>query len=153
MYNFSGIVEHKGYAYYIWLPEALSKKFEYKGNVPVRGLVNNIPFKGTLIKRKPNRHVLNLTSEIRKKARISEFDEVKASVEYDPVSREIPLPEDVEWILKEDDFTWQEFNALSPSRRKDFLFFILDAKKPETRLKRIEILIKRLNDGTARKAT
>jgi hypothetical protein len=144
-------MEHKGYNYFIWLPEELSSIFPQKGNIPVRGTVNNCRFKGYLAPRKPNRHVLYLHSEIRQQTGIQIGDRVKAAIEFDPESRNVPIPEDVEWILKEHERNWEAFMQLTQKRRNEMIKYILEAKRTDTRLRRIEYLIKRLMEYPVKK--
>lgn len=105
--------------------------------IPVKGNVKGCSFKGTLIPRKENKYVMYLNSEIRKKAKLIVGDSIEIEIEFDPESRELPIPEDLELILKENIGNWQKFISLSPSHRRELLLFIKDAKHTETRLHRI----------------
>jgi hypothetical protein len=118
----------------------------------VRGKADGIPFKSTCVPRKENRFVVILNGDIRKKTGKSDGDPVKLELEYDPESREIPLPEDVEMILAEDEAVLQEFLNGSPSDRRQFILYILQAKHEETRLKRIQVLVQRLKERIAKRA-
>ena len=149
--KFSDILQHTGYNYYIPLPERYSRQFPQKGYIPVCGTINNVEFIGKLAPRKPNKHVLYLHYDIRIKTGIKEGDKVEACIEYDPVSRDIPIPDDIELILRENKRNWNHFLQLSPSRRNEFLSYVIEAKRPETRLKRIELVIKRIAENSARK--
>jgi hypothetical protein len=144
--SFKGEIEHKGYNYFVKVPLKISQHFDQKGNIPVRGNVNTHYFKGYLSPRKPNSHVLYLHADIRKRANLNIGDCIVASIEFDPESRDIEIPEDVEWILKEDGRNWNKFMNLTAPRRNEILRYILEAKRPETRLRRIEYFIKRLSE-------
>ena len=56
---------------------------------------------------------------------------------YDIVDK-LELPEDLKKALRENEAASKYFNALSNSRKKAMLYRISDAKRPETRAKRIE---------------
>lgn len=46
------------------------------------------------------------------------------------------LPRYIQQILMENEITWQNFNSLAPSHRRNYLRWIMDAKKEETRMRR-----------------
>ncbi len=50
-----------------------------------------------------------------------------------------PEPElspSIQKILMEDEIGWQNFNKLAPSHRRNYIGWIMDAKKEETQMKR-----------------
>jgi uncharacterized protein YdeI (YjbR/CyaY-like superfamily) len=65
----------------------------------------------------------------------SAFDHIEAMV----------LPPDLKRALARTPGAAAKFKALSPSRQKQFLYFMNDAKKEETRVKRIAYLLKQLS--------
>ncbi len=46
------------------------------------------------------------------------------------------LPQYIQQILMENETAWQNFNSLAPSHRRNYLRWIMDAKKEETRMRR-----------------
>ena len=50
----------------------------------------------------------------------------------------IALPEEIEIALKADDKVWQNFNALAPGYKKEYIVWLVTAKKPATRARRLE---------------
>jgi uncharacterized protein YdeI (YjbR/CyaY-like superfamily) len=55
------------------------------------------------------------------------------------------MPPDFKRVLATTPGAAAKFKALTPSRQKQFLYFMSDAKKEETRLKRIAYLLKQLS--------
>lgn len=51
------------------------------------------------------------------------------------------IPEDLELIMSENREVWQRFLGFSQARRNELLKYLATAKRPETRLKRIEKII------------
>jgi hypothetical protein len=143
---FKAVVYKTGYTYQVDLPPELCKKFRQGSFVPVKGIINNEPYLSSLAPRKNHNFILFLNSNIRKRANISVGDTIEIGVEYDSDSREIDITEDVEIILKENGNTWQKFLSFTPSHRRELLLWVYDAKRPETRLKRIEKMIKHLSE-------
>ena len=60
---------------------------------------------------------------------------------YTSADRNVPLSEEFEKIIKANDAAWQFLSNLAPSYRRDSIWWVMSAKKEETRLKRLGILI------------
>ncbi|MBN1952180.1 MAG: DUF1905 domain-containing protein [Bacteroidales bacterium] len=120
-------------------------------HVPVRGLVDGYGFKSSCALRKEGRYVVILKGDIRKKIGKSIGDPVVLELEHDPESREIPLPEDMELILAEDEEVLQEFLKASPSNRREYTRYVVQAKHEDTRLKRINLLVVRMKERISKR--
>ncbi|MDO4681705.1 MAG: YdeI/OmpD-associated family protein [Lautropia sp.] len=53
-------------------------------------------------------------------------------------ARALPLPADLEAALAAHPVAGQRFNALPPSHQREYLKWIEEAKKPDTRARRIQ---------------
>jgi hypothetical protein len=137
MKSFSGTIYKEGMNYLIELPAKIIKELKISGFFPVRGFADTFPFKGTCVPRKENRYALFLNGEIRNAIRKTEHDAVLIRIEYDPESRDLPVPEDLEMVLSEEKGLYPKFLALTPAHRRELIRYVLAAKKPETRLKYI----------------
>jgi hypothetical protein len=143
---FQSSIFKEGINYLVAVPEEISMELGKPGYIPVKGFVDHVAFKSTCVPRRGKRHVIFLNSAIRKKIQKTENDGVTLQIEYDHESREIPVPEDIELILAEKSVLLEEFWQLSTAHRNELIRWIQDAKRPETRLKRIEILIQHLHE-------
>src|SRR5947209_5684064 len=95
MFSFSAKIQIIGVNPYVLLPavvlNALFKQAgKHKGPVPVRGTLNGHPFKQTLVKYS-GKWRLYLNTPMRKNAGIDVGHIAKIKIEYDPVSRQIPM--------------------------------------------------------------
>ena len=86
-----------------------------------------------------------LAAEHRKAAGVQAGQEVDVRVELDTAARETPLPEDLAAAL--DDGARAFFEGLAPSHRKEWVRWVEEAKKPETRATRIEKTAASLREG------
>lgn len=64
-----------------------------------------------------------------------------------PATKEVRLPEDMTKALKKNKKEETLFNSLAYSHKKEYVEWIVTAKKEETRTKRIHEMIERLNKG------
>ena len=77
-----------------------------------------------------------LAAEHRAAAGLAAGQEVDVRIELDTAPRETPLPDDLAAAL--DDGARAFFDGLAPSHRKEWVRWVEEAKKPETRAVRIE---------------
>lgn len=63
---------------------------------------------------------------------------------------EIPVPHDLQRELQDDPEAAEAFAALPPSHRREYIDWILEAKRPETRTRRVEETARRVK--TSREA-
>ena len=64
-----------------------------------------------------------------------EYDEVFLALKD---AKELVIPSSIETSLKEHDKAWENFNGLAPGYRKQYLGWLIGAKKPETRERRLK---------------
>ena len=57
---------------------------------------------------------------------------------------EIPVPHDLQIELHDDPAAWDAFQALPPSHRREYIDWILESKRPETRARRVEETARRV---------
>jgi uncharacterized protein YdeI (YjbR/CyaY-like superfamily) len=146
MFSFVSTIYKEGMNYVVRVPDSIKTYLNRSGYIPVRGKIDDQAFKGILTPRKNESFVLFVNRDIRTKIKKTEADEIAVSIEFDPESRELSVPEDVELILSENAQLIKEFHRLTPAHRRELILFVEDAKKPETRLKRIQRLVMHIRD-------
>jgi hypothetical protein len=86
-----------------------------------------------------------LAAENREAAGVQAGQEVDVRLELDTSPRETPLPDDLDAAL--DDAARAHFHGLAPSHRKEWVRWVEEAKKPETRAARVEKTAAALREG------
>ena len=86
-----------------------------------------------------------LAAEHREAAGVQAGQEVDVRVELDTAPRETPLPEDLAAALG--DGARAFFEGLAPSHRKEWVRWVEEAKRPETRAARVEKTAEALRAG------
>lgn len=69
------------------------------------------------------------------------------TVGYKSDDRNVPLAKDYEDQIKANRTAWQFFESLAPSYKRDSIWWIMSAKKEETRLRRLGALIASAEEG------
>jgi Bacteriocin-protection, YdeI or OmpD-Associated/Domain of unknown function (DUF1905) len=93
------------------------------------------------------RFLVPLSSENRTAAGVAAGDEVEVDIALDTAPREITVPADLAEALARDDRAQQTFDALAYTHRKEWVRWIEEAKKAETRATRLEKTVASLHDG------
>lgn len=133
------------------VPERVGKALGEERHVPVVVTVKGHSARTTMVPAGAGRYRLFLTGAIRKAAGVEDGDEVSLVVRPDEESREIPVPDDLARALKRTKGAQAAFDSLTPIQRGAFVQSVLDAKKPETRRRRIKKGIGLLLEMAARK--
>jgi len=112
---------------------------------PVRGTVNGAPFRSTVAVY-GGRPLLGLNRELREAAGgVGPGDTVTVELERDDEPRTVELPDDLSAAL--DDELRAFFDALSYTHRREYVRWIEEAKREETRGRRVEKALELLREG------
>lgn len=93
------------------------------------------------------RFLLGVSAEVRRAANVAAGDEVDVALELDEEIREVVVPDDFAEALAAVPAAQAFFDGLSYSQRRWFVLGIEEAKKPETRVRRIDKAVARLAEG------
>lgn len=132
-------------AAYIEFPFDVQTLFGTKGQVKVKVKFDGIAeYRGSLANMGMGCHILPLTKEIRKQIGKTFSDMVFVELERDVEDREVSVPPDVQIVLNENPVAFDFFRSLAYTHRKEYIRWITDAKKEETRLRRIDAFLEKL---------
>lgn len=142
------ILQHKNInAAYIEFPFSVENIFGKKGQVKVKVVFDDkITYRGSLAKMDKNRHILGITQQIRKELGKTFGDIVKINLTEDTDERLVEIPKDVSEILNQNTDIQKIFNQLSYTQKKEYIRWINEAKKPETRQNRKNKLLEILRE-------
>jgi len=90
-------------------------------------------------------NLIGLSKAARAELGVEIGDEVEALVELDDAPREIEVPDDLAAALAAVPGAREAFDALAPSHRKEHVRAVLEAKKPETRERRVAAAVAKVS--------
>ena len=93
------------------------------------------------------RAMLPLAAEHRTAAGVGAGDEVEVDLELDTAPRVTALPDDLVAALAAEPAAQALLDEVSASQRKEWVRWVQDAKKPETRAKRVAATVEALREG------
>ena len=135
-------------AYFI-VPFNVPQVYGTRAHVKVRGTIDGHPYRG-LIANMGEGHCLVVNKEIREAIGKMASDTVKVVMEVDTEPRIVDVPEDLQQALENNPPVKERFDQLSYTHRKEYVQWIEEAKKPETRVNRIQKTIEMVANGKTR---
>jgi len=122
----------------IVVPFDVGKEFGARGRVAVRGRVNGFEFRTSLFPRGDGSHFMMVNKAMRDGAKAAVGDTVAVTMEPDAKARTVTVPKDLKAALSRLPTLHSLFSALSYSHKREYVEWIEDAKRPETRAARIQ---------------
>jgi Bacteriocin-protection, YdeI or OmpD-Associated/Domain of unknown function (DUF1905) len=146
--RFSTKVKSEGPGTFIELPFDVVDAFGAK-RVPVRCTINGTEFRSTVAVY-GGRYYLPINKKLQAEAGVAAGDEVELLVDRDDAPRDVEEPDDLRSALDEDNDARLTFEALSFTHRREYVEWITEAKRDETRRRRIDKTLEMLRAGKTR---
>jgi len=131
---------------YVVFPYDAEKEFGTNGKVPVSATIDGVPDKGALFRMGAPHHMLGVHKSIRQQIGKGPGDSVAVVLWKDDEPREVAVPPELEARMKKAGVL-PFFEGLSFTHRKEYCRWIAEAKKDETRTRRLDKAIELLTNG------
>jgi hypothetical protein len=116
---------------------------------PVVATVNGYTWR-TTVTRMRGEFLLGLNRAVRQKAGVEAGDGVEVTLELDATPRELEVPDDLAEALADDSAARRVFDRLAYTHRKEYARWIAEAKREETRQRRVAQALEMLRQGKTR---
>jgi uncharacterized protein YdeI (YjbR/CyaY-like superfamily) len=116
---------------------------------PVVATVNGYTWQ-TTVTRMRGEFLVGLNREVREAAGVEAGDRVAAAVELDNAPREVEVPDVLAAALAGDATARAAFEGLAYTHRKEYARWVSEAKREETRLRRVDQALEMLRAGKTR---
>jgi hypothetical protein len=131
---------------FVLFPYDVEKEFGTKGRVAVKSTLSGVSYSGSLIKYGRPQHMLCVLKSIRDEIGKGPGDTIDVVVWKDEEARTVEAPAEFEKLLKKEKL-WAGFEKLSYTHRKEYCRWIAEAKKEETRQRRLAKAVEMLQKG------
>ena len=119
-----------------------------KGQVKIKALLDEkVEYRVSLAKMKSDGHLLGLTQEVRKQLGKTFGDKVTVKLWEDKEERIVEIPDDALEVFEKNKEAFEMYQKMSYTHRKEYMRWITEAKKPETRENRKVKLIEMILAG------
>lgn len=132
------------------LPAKVSGALPSRGNVPVAGTIEGFAFRTSALPDGQGGHHLMVNRAMREGAGVGPGDRVTVVLDVDTASREPKVPADVAKAVAASPTAKALWADLTPRCRAEWVGHVEEAKKPQTRARRIAKMVERLAQGTRR---
>jgi hypothetical protein len=146
-YKFEAEIQRgEGGGAYVFFPFDVEKEFGAKERVAVKATFDGVPYTGSLMKCGGPQHMLGILKAIREQLGKGPGDTIDVAVWKDDVERTVEVPAAFEELMRKEGLL-PFFEQLSYTHRKEYCRWITEAKKEETRSKRLQKAIEMLRQG------
>ncbi len=114
--------------------------------MPVKSTLDGVAYAGSLMKCGPGQHMLGVLKAIREQIGKSPGDTIQVVVWKDDATRTVEIPPMLRALLKKEGLL-AGFEKLSYTHRKEYVRWIAEAKKEETRQSRMAKAVAMLQKG------
>ena len=135
--SFTAIIQNAGGGgAFVEIPFDVEKEFGSK-RPKVKAMIEGVSYRGTLVRMGSEHHMLLILKGIREQIGKTFGDEIKVVIEPDAEPRLIEIPKDLIKEFKKDKQAKAIFDKLSYTHRREYVRWIEEANKEETRQTRI----------------
>jgi hypothetical protein len=113
----------------------------------IKAVIEGIPYRGTLVRMGTECHLLLILKSVREQAGKSFGDEVKVLVELDTEPRVVEIPPELKKAFAKEKEAKAIFAKLPYTHQKEYVTWVAEAKRDETRQARIAKTIEMLKQG------
>jgi Bacteriocin-protection, YdeI or OmpD-Associated/Domain of unknown function (DUF1905) len=147
-HTFKAVIQNAGGGgAFVEVPFDVEKAFGSK-KPKVKAMIEGVLYRGTLVRMGTECHLLLILKSIREQVGRTFGDEVKVSVELDVEERVVTVPAELKRAFRSNKEAEAAFEKLSYTHKKEYVTWIEDAKKEETRVRRITQTIEMLKKKT-----
>jgi hypothetical protein len=129
------------------IPFDVEKSYGIRGRVPVEATFDGHPYRGVLSKMGSDCYCIGVRKDIRQAIGKKIGEAIRVTVRLATTARVLEIPPELGEILSRDKKVRAFFDALSFTNRKEYVVWILSARRPETKSSRLQLTLKKLREG------
>ncbi|NND70950.1 MAG: DUF1905 domain-containing protein [Rhodothermales bacterium] len=131
---------------FVVVPEKIIVEFNTRGRIKIKASIDAAEYRGSVAPM-GGRHVLGITKAIRSQINKDIGDSVHVILSHDLEERVVEVPAELDKALGAEPEARDRFNGMSYTSRKEFARWISDARKRETRERRLKKAIAMIING------
>jgi hypothetical protein len=128
------------------VPQEVVANLGERKRPPVRVTIGDYTYRSTVAVY-GDEFFLPLNAQNRERAGVAAGDRIDVDIELDTEPREVTVPADLTSALEHDAQARQRFDGLSFSHKREYVTWIEEAKRAETRERRIATAVEMLHEG------
>jgi bifunctional DNA-binding transcriptional regulator/antitoxin component of YhaV-PrlF toxin-antitoxin module len=137
---------------YVKVPSKVVTALGGAARIPVQATFNGIAYRGSIVSMGGDTKVLGVLKSIRTELGVSPGDRLTVTVERDDAERVVTVPDDLAAALDAANLR-DAFAALSYSHQREYVTWLDEARRSDTRARRVAETVERLDVGANRPDT
>jgi len=121
----------------IAVPKEVSDRMGLKGMPKVQAVIAGQPYRGSLMPMGDGTYCLGVLKSIQEAAGVKQGDTITVELELDTAPRVVEMPPDLAQAISRDQKAKAAWDQLSYTNKKEMARSLEEAKKPETRERRL----------------
>lgn len=144
-HEFSAVIQDAGSngGAYVVVPFDVEQAYGTK-RLKALATIDGVPYRGSVVRMGGPEHILIILKEIRQQIGKGPGDEVMITLEEDDAPRRVELAEDVAAALAANPQAAEVFHALAYTHQREYIQWIEEAKRADTRIRRIAQMMTKL---------
>lgn len=146
-YKFRATIEPAEHGHgFVFFPFDTKEEFGTRAQIRVKATFDGVPYAGTLVKYGPPQHMLPVLKSILQQIGKRPGDSIDVAIERDQSERTLEVPGDFAGSMEKAGVL-AAFEKLSYTHRKEYCRSITEARREETRKRRISKAVEMLKKG------
>lgn len=148
VHRFTVVLEPHGVtAAVMTLPDEISSALGTRSRLSVRGTINGVAFRNSVMPTGDGSFYMAANRQIREQAGVTPGDTIDVELEPDLEPRIVEVPDDLREVLAAEPDVAAAFERMPVSHRRDYVEWITEAKRPETRERRVAKAVEMIREG------
>jgi hypothetical protein len=119
------------------IPKEIAATLGLKGMPKIQAVISGTPYRGSLMPMGDGTYCLGVLKSIQEAAGVGSGDTITIDIELDTTPRTVELPADLAKAIARDKKATTAWEALSYTNKKEMAHSLEEAKRPETRERRL----------------
>ena len=129
------------------IPKEVATKLGLKGFPKIQAVIAGTPYRGSLMPMGDGTYCLGVLKSIQEAAGVGQGDTITVELELDTALRTVELPADLANAIARDKKAMAAWEAMSYTNKKEMARSLEDAKRQETRERRLAQALESLRSG------
>ena len=129
---------------FVRVPREVQEMLGLKGRPKINSVIAGHPYRGSLMPMGDGTFCLGVLKAIQEEAGVTRGDTITVDLELDSAPRVIELPPDLARVIARDKKASAAWEKLSYTNKKEMSRSLEEAKRPETRQRRLAAAVERL---------
>jgi hypothetical protein len=129
------------------VPKAVATKLGLKGMPKINAVIAGTPYRGSLMPMGDGTYCIGVLRSIQDAAGVGAGDSITIDLELDTAPRTVELPPDLAIQIARDEKATAAWEAMSYTNKKEMARSLEEAKRPETRERRLAQALEALRES------